>query len=176
MRRLRLIEPDEANGPVKEIFKKLVLVPNILCQMANSDSVLDTYVHHHANLARYKLSGRYRKMISLAVSQFNGCSYCIALHTAGAVDGGILTQEECIEARRMKSPDPRADVLLRFTKEVLEKRGNIDEDVLPSVKNQGFDDQEIVEAVAVIAFITLANYTANVGKPEIDFREPPPLY
>ena len=175
MCRLRMIEPDEANGPVKEIFKKLVLVPNVLCLMANSNSVLDTYAHHHANLSEYKLSGRYRKMISLAVSQFNACSYCIALHTAGAVDGGILTEEECIESRRMESSDPRAGALLRFTKEVLEKRGNIDENTLASIKSQGFDDREVVEAIAVISFITLANYTANVGKPLIDFRVPPPL-
>jgi len=175
MCRLRLIEPDEARGAVKEIFEKLVLVPNVLCLMANSEPVFETYADHHANLSRYKLSGRYRKMISLAVSQFNRCSYCIALHTAGAVDGGILTEEECIEARRMKSPDPRADAILRFTKDLLEMRGNIDEGTLASVKNQGFDDQEIVEVIAVVAFITLANYTANVGNPEIDFREPPPL-
>jgi len=175
MCRLRLIEPDEADSPTKEIFQKLVLVPNVLCLMANSETVLDTYANHHAILAKYKLSARYRKVISLAVSQFNDCSYCIALHTATAVDGGILTKEECIEARRMDSPDPKTDAILRFTREVLEKRGKVDEDILLLLKNQGFGDQEIVEALAIISFITLANLVANVGKPELDFLEPPPL-
>ena len=175
MCRLRFIEPDEANEPTKEIFKKLVLVPNVLCLMANSDSVIDAFANHHANLSRYKLTERYRDMISLAVSQFNNCSYCIALHSARTVEGGILTKEECIEARRMKSPDPKADAILKFTNEVLEKRGDINDDTLLLIKRQGFDDQEIVEAIAVISFITLANLTANVGKPELDFLEPPPL-
>lgn len=175
MSRLRFIEPDEANSPTREIFQKLVLVPNVLCLMANSDSVIESYVDHHTNLANYKLSARYRKMISLAVSQFNDCSYCIALHTATAVDGGLLTMQECVEARRMKSPDAKADAILDFTKKVLEKRGNIDDETLTSIRGQGFGDQEIVEAIAVISFITLANITANIGKPELDFLEPPPL-
>lgn len=114
-------------------------------------------------------------MISLAVSQFNNCSYCIALHTSTAVDGGVLTKEECIQARRMKSSDPKAGAILMLTKEVLEKRGKIDDETLLLIKNKGFDDQETVEAIALISFITLANLVANVGKPELDFIEPPPL-
>jgi len=176
MCRLRLIEPDEANSPAKEIFQKLVLVPNVLCLMANSDTVLETYANHHAKLAKYKLSARYRKAISLAVSQFNDCPYCTALHTATAVDGGILTKEECMEARRMNSPDPKTDAILRFTNEVLEKRGKIDENILLLLKDQGFVDQEIIEALDIISFITLANYIANVGEPELDFLRPPPLH
>ncbi|MBU1340793.1 MAG: carboxymuconolactone decarboxylase family protein [Proteobacteria bacterium] len=175
MCRLQFIEPDKAEGPTKEIFKKLVLAPNVLCLMANSHSVLDTYVNHHVSLNEYKLSAKYRKLISLAVSQFNDCAYCIALHTATAVDGEILTKKECLEGRRMKSSDPKADALLAFTKEVLEKKGKVNEDTLFLTKNQGFDDQEIVEALAVISFITLANLTANVGEPELDFLEPQPL-
>jgi uncharacterized peroxidase-related enzyme len=175
MCRLRFIEPDQAIGPVKEIFEKLVLVPNVLCVMANSGPVMDTYAYHHANLDAYKLSGRYRKMISLAVSQFNDCAYCIALHTAGAIDGGLLTKEECIEARQMKSSDPKTDAILGFTSEVLEKRGKVDDEMMLLMRDHGFDDQEIVEAIAVISFITLANFVANVGKPEMDFLEPPQL-
>ena len=45
MCRLRFIEPDQAIGPVKEIFEKLVLVPNVLCVMANSGPVMDTYAY-----------------------------------------------------------------------------------------------------------------------------------
>jgi uncharacterized peroxidase-related enzyme len=175
MCRLRFIEPDQATGPVKEIFEKLVLVPNVLCLMANSGPAMDTYAYHHAIVDKYKLSGRHRKMISLAVSQFNDCAYCIALHTAGAIDGGLLTKEECIEARRMKASDPKTHALLRFTRQVLEKRGKVDDETMRLMRNQEFDDQEMVEAIAMISFITLANFVANVGNPEMDFLEPPAL-
>ena len=173
--RLRLIEPDETDEPIKAIFKKLVMVPNVLCQMANSPALIDTYANYHASLETYQLAARYRKMISLAVSQFNECPYCIALHTATAVDSGILTKEECMLARRMRSADPRSDAVLKFTKEALFKRGKIEDKTLADVKAQGFGDQEIVEMIAVISFITLANFIANVGEPELDFLEAPPI-
>jgi AhpD family alkylhydroperoxidase len=114
-------------------------------------------------------------MISLAVSQFNDCNYCIALHTTTAIEGHILSREECIEARRMQFSDPQADALLAFTKAILRRRGIIDDLSIEKVKNKGFADQEIVEVIAMIAFISLANYIANVGEPELDFLEPPPI-
>ncbi len=175
MSRLHFIEPDEAKGLTKEIFQRLVLVPNVLCLIANSGPVLEIYADHHATLPKYKLSARHQKMISLAVSQFNDCSYCIALHTASAVDGKILTKSECIEARKMKSHNPKDDAVLNFTKQVLGQRGHVDEDALLLIKSNGFDDREIVEVMAVISFITLANFTANVGKPEMDFLEAPEI-
>ncbi len=75
MCRLRLIEPEEVNASTKELFKKLVMVPNLLCIMANSDVAIDYFSNHNANLGKYKLSAKYREIISLAVSQFNDCSY-----------------------------------------------------------------------------------------------------
>ena len=173
--RLRLIEPDKTDGTTKDIFKNLVMVSNVICQMANSPPLIDTYANHHENLDTYKLTSRYRKMISLAVSQFNDCNYCLALHTATAVDGGILTKEECIEARQMKSADPKANAILTFTKVALNQRGKVDDETLALIKKHGFDDQEIVEMIAIISFITLANFVANVGEPDLDFLEPPPL-
>ena len=75
----------------------------------------------------------------------------------------------------MKSSDPKSNVILEFTKTVLEKRGHIKDELIQKVKQKGFDDQDIVETIAMISLITQANYTANVGKPELDFLEPPSL-
>ena len=75
----------------------------------------------------------------------------------------------------MKSDHSKADAVLGFTKAVLENRGKIDDSTLTCLKRQGFGDQEIVEAIAVISFIMLANFVANVGEPELDFIEPPSI-
>jgi len=175
MSRLRFILPQEAGERTKGIFKKLVMVPNLFCIMANSEAVLDVYSCHHSHLGEYKLSPKLRKMISLAVSQFNACSYCIALHTSGAVSSGLLTPQECLDARRMTSPDPGAKAMLGFTRAVLENRGHVEDGTIEVMKCQGFDDREIIEAIAVIALINQANLTANVARPELDFPEPPAL-
>jgi uncharacterized peroxidase-related enzyme len=173
--RLQFIEPEEGEGKIKEIFKKLVMVPNVLCIMANSEPVLENYTHFHYTQPSYKLSEKFRKMVSLAVSEFNECSYCVALHTSTAIDAGILTQSECIDARKMRSVDPKINTMLGFIREVLVKRGKVTSNSIDNIKNQGFNDQEIIEILAVVSFITLANFTANVGNPELDFLEPPKI-
>jgi len=173
MCRLRMVDPEEVNGTVKEIFQKLVLVPNVLCLMANSEPALDTFAHYHENLKRYKLSTSYRHMIGLAVSEYNTCSYCVALHTSKAVDGGVLTKGECLEARQFKATTPEGNAVLKFTKEILENNGHATDEMISLIKGTGFNDKDLVEITAIITFITFANYIANLGKPEMDFLEPP---
>ncbi|MDM8537852.1 carboxymuconolactone decarboxylase family protein [Desulfobacterales bacterium HSG17] len=175
MCRLRFVEPEETSPSTKKVFKKMVVIPNLFCIMANSDVVIDLFANHNANLDKYRLSAKYREIISLAVSQFNNCPYCIALHTSNAVDGGILTHQECLEARRMKSSNHKKNIILELTNEILEKRGDISDELIEKVKQKGFNDQEIIEAIATISLITQANFIANVSKPEIDYLEPPVL-
>ena len=67
------------------------------------------------------------------------------------------------------------NAVLSFTKAALNKRGKVNDNEIETVKNQGFDDQEIVEIIAMISFINLANFIANVGEPELDFLEAPIL-
>jgi len=175
MCRLRFVAPEEAGPAARALFKKLVMVPNLFCIIANSEPVLGTFAGHQVNLGSFRLSARYREIVSLAVSQLNDCGYCLALHTSRAVEAGVLTRRECLEARRLHSPDPKTQALLRLTREILERRGKIGDAVLDRVRRRGFCDQEIMEAIAVIAFICMANFTANLAGPECDFLEAPPL-
>ncbi len=175
MCRLKIIEPENANSLTKALFQKLVIVPNLLCIMANSDAVINSFAAHNANIDKYKLSSKYREIISLAVSQFNSCEYCIGLHTSNAVDNGLLTHEECLEARRMQSQNAKVNALLEFTEEILKRQGHVKDISIDKVRQQGFNDQDIIEITATIALITQANYTANIAKPEIESLVPPSL-
>ena len=173
--RLQSIDPEEATGSLKVLFEKLVMVPNVLCLMANSEPVIQSYANFHRTQSSYMLAEKYRKMISLAVSQYNDCSYCVALHTSTALDSGVLTAEECIDSRQMKSSVLKTNAILCFTKDVLESRGKINDTSVIEIRKFGITDQEIVEIIAVISMITLANITANIGNPELDFLEPPSI-
>jgi alkylhydroperoxidase family enzyme len=75
----------------------------------------------------------------------------------------------------MRSTDPKTNIVLNFTKEVLENCGKVNSNSIKDIKKQGIDDQEIIEILSVVSFITLANFTANVGKPELDFLKPPKI-
>ncbi len=173
MCRLNFVDPEKASPAIREVFKKNVMVPNVLCLIANSEAVVNAFSEF--NMDTFQLSQKHREEISLAVSQFNNCQYCLAVHTSNAIDGKLLTQEESIQARNFISSNPKSNVILKLTKELLENHGNISDDTLKAVRVKGFNDENIIEVIAIISIITLANYTANVGKPEMDYIGVPEL-
>ncbi len=175
MERLNFIDPEEAKPFIKKLFDKIGMVPNLYGMMANSAMSFDGFVKWNANLEATDLEKKYREMVYLRTSRLNDCAYCQAAHTAMSVEHGVLTSEEAIAARRGASPDPRADALLKFTDEAMEKRGSVSDACLQKVRDQGFEDRHIVDAISTIALATLTNFLANVGRPDMDFLDAPPI-
>lgn len=175
MSRLNYVEPEEADAFTRKLFEKVGMVPALYCMMANSSTLFDGFIKLNACLDAAKLEKRLREMIYLLTSQLNGCEYCLASHTTTAVEHKVLTKEETILARKAQSPDPKVDALLKFAKAVVEKRGHVEDALVQAVKDQGFSDEEIVEAIGTIGLATLSNYIAIVGETELDFLDALPL-
>ncbi len=175
MPRFNYVEPEEADAFTRKLFDQVGMVPNLYCMMANSSTVFDGFLKLTRCLEAARLEKKLREMVYLLTSQINGCHYCLASHTATAVEHGVMSKEETLEARRGESPDPKVDSLLKFTREVVEKRGHISEEVFEKVKAQGFTDEELVEALGTIALATLSNYVAIVGDVELDYLDAPAL-
>jgi uncharacterized peroxidase-related enzyme len=175
MTRFNYIEPEEADAFTRKLFQRIGMVPNLYCMMANSPNVFDGFIKLTACLDAGKLEKKIREMVYLLTSQINGCEYCLASHTASAVEHGVMTKEETLNARRGQSPEPRIDALLKFTRAVVEKRGHVDDAIFQAVKDQGFSDEEIMDAIGTIALATLSNYTAIVSQTEMDYLDAPPL-
>ncbi len=103
MPRLNQVTPDQASGAVKDIYGDLTAqmgkVVNIFQGMGNSPAALKAYLSMSAALAEGELSPQDREVIYLAVSEGNGCEYCVSAHTMIAKKIG-LTNEETLAARR----------------------------------------------------------------------------
>ena len=175
MCRMRFIDPEDTDGSLKVHFKKLGMVSNIFCIMANSEPVLDLFITSNERLEAGRLPPKIRRMIFLSVSEFNRCEYCLAYHTRLATEAGLLSDENCMDARRMRSANRKYDVIMRLVREILETRGKVSDGAIARVKEAGYDDEAIMEVIATISLATLANFTANVGEPEMDFLPAPPL-
>lgn len=175
MPRFNYVEPEEADAFTRKLFDQVGMVPNLYCMMANSSTVFDGFLKLTRCLEAARLDKKLREMVYLLTSQINGCHYCLASHTATAVEHGVMTKEETLQARKGVSPEPRTNALLKFAREVVEKRGHISEEVFQEVKAQGFTDEELVEALGTIALATLSNYVAIVGDVELDYLDAPPL-
>lgn len=177
MPRLRQLDPEQADSWTRKLFKKveesLGVVPNMFKCMGNSGMALDGFLGFNASLGAGKLGPKYMKMVILATSELNGCGYCASAHTQMAKNADLLTDEECLNTRRLVGVDERSQAMLNFVKRVFEAKGRVDDEDLQALKEKGFVDEEIVEILGTMALITFANYVSNVGKPDLDFPPTP---
>ena len=99
MATVKLIEPEEAKGKVKEIFEDISnarggdKVNNIWKALANDPDLLEsTWNRIKHVMAPGALDSVTKELIYIAVSIVNGCEYCIHSHTAIARKKG-MTEE-----------------------------------------------------------------------------------
>jgi uncharacterized peroxidase-related enzyme len=177
MPRLKVWDPETTKGWRGRLLKKVGeasgKVPNMFRSLGNSPWCLDGFLTLNGNIAQGKIGMQLVKIVTLGASEFNGCEYCVAAHTAMAEGAGLLTKEQALDARRFKGVDERSNAALAFTKEVLETKGKVSGGALKAVRDAGFDDEELVEIISVISMSTLANYVSNVGDLDVDFPEVP---
>lgn len=175
MPRIKQLSMDEAQSWTKKLFRKVEegfgMVPNMFKCMGNSDVGLDGFLAFNAGINAGKLGKKNVKMIILLTSQLNNCEYCVSAHTKMALDAGMMTDEECVNARKAIGPDEKTTKMLEFAKKVKVNNGLVTDDDVQCVREAGFDDQEITEIIGSIALINFANYVSNVGQPELDFPE-----
>jgi uncharacterized peroxidase-related enzyme len=178
MSRLKLISPDSAPGKAKDLLTavnaKLGLVPNMTRAMANAPAVLEGYLQLSGSLGHGALSPKVREQLALAISEVNGCDYCLAAHSAvGKMVG--LTSDQIRDSRLGTAIDPKTDALIRFARKVVETRGRVKDADLDEVREAGFDDGAIAEVVAHVALNVFTNYFNNTVETDLDFPRAPAL-
>ena len=169
--RLSAIDPGTATGDSRALLDRLLeetgMVPALLRVMAHSPAVLDGYLAVQKRLGEGQLDKRLRYQIALAVSQANGSAYCVAAFTALGKTAG-LSDEAMRDARAASSPDRRTDAALKFAQS-LESRSEIAATLLPQLRGAGFDEPEIVEIVAQVMVVGMANAIYHISDIAVDF-------
>src|SRR3546814_9747432 len=64
-----------------------------------------------------------RDSIGLAVSEVNGCDYCLTVHSFTAEHMAKLPADDIILARKGHARDPKRDAAVQFARKVIETRG-----------------------------------------------------
>jgi uncharacterized peroxidase-related enzyme len=178
MERITPINLQAAEGRAKELLDavkaKLGIVPNMTRSMAVSPSVLEAYLGFSGALSHGVLPARVREQLALDVGEVNLCDYCVSAHSAIAKRVGLADQD-VLDSRRGTSADQKTDVLLRFARTVVEKRGVVGDADHAVVRDAGYGDAEIAEVVAHVALNIFTNYFNNVAGTTIDFPKAPAL-
>lgn len=161
-------EVSETNQGIFDNLKKAVgFVPNLYATYAHSNNALKNYLDF-AN-APSSLKVKEKEVVNLAVSEVNGCEYCLSAHTAIAGMNGY-TPEQILELRAGKASfDTKLDALAKLSQNITENRGNTSEEVLENFFNAGWTKENLIDTISLVGDKTISNYINNTTKIPVDF-------
>ncbi|SHO58759.1 carboxymuconolactone decarboxylase family protein [Vibrio quintilis] len=143
-------------------------VPNLFAYMAEAPVTVEAYLSLTQLLDKLSLTPQQSQIVLLAISQENGCGFCIAAHHAIGKRKGVpeQTASEMIAGREISDLKTRA--LVRFAHQMVEKRGWLDEQDLSDFFAAGFEQKHVFEIILIAAIKTLSNYSNHLTRPEIN--------
>jgi uncharacterized peroxidase-related enzyme len=160
----------KASQPLLESVKKsLGSAPNLFRVMGVSTPTLEGYLGLYGALSKGELEAPTRERIALAISELNGCDYCLSAHTYLGKNLAKLDDAEMAANREGGSKDAKADAAVRFAAKVWRAKGSVSDGDLQAVRAAGFSEAQALEIVMHVVLTTLTNYVNEVAKTEIDF-------
>jgi uncharacterized peroxidase-related enzyme len=172
MPRAEALKPEQVpagSKPTLDAFTKNIgFTPNMMAIFAQSPIAFNAWAALFGSLSK-ALDAKTRDSIGLAVSEVNGCNYCVTVHSFTAEHMARLPADEIILARQGHASDPKRDAAIQFARKVIETRGNVSDSDLKDVRDAGYTDANIMEIVALVAMYSLTNFFNNVFDPEKDF-------
>jgi alkylhydroperoxidase family enzyme len=135
---------------------------NIVGVLAGSPAALRAYARFRSELRQGNLPLRTQQRIALAVAEHQHSEYALSTLQRTARESGLGLDEIAL-ARRFDSHDEHEAVLLRYVKALLEIEGPPPLHLHEEAREAGWDDEQILEAVAHVAVHSFANIVTRAG-------------
>ena len=134
-------------------------LPNFLGVLAGSPAALRAYARFRSELRHGKLTLATLERIALAVAEHYNSEPGIAMHSRAARSAGLDLDEVAL-ARKFDSKDPHEAALLRYLGTLVQERGRAPVHLHEEAREAGWDDEQILEAIAAV---TLEGFAAMVN-------------
>src|SRR6201990_1574181 len=162
-------ETPAASQPVLDKVEKMLgFVPNLQRLMSISPAALAGWAGLMGQLST-TLDLKTRDGIALAISEADGCNYCLAAHSYTARNLAKIDTDEIAINREGKSADPKRQAAITFAKRLIESAGKVSDEEFEAVRKAGWTDANIIEIIALTAQFVLTNFINNAVKTPIDF-------
>ena len=147
----------EKTGTLGEIFKLLALDEKVYFA---TDGMIQKYL-----LDETELSYDIKESIALLISKENGCKMCVDVHKGIAKMLGLSEEriEEVLQGVNAIHTSEKEKALLNFCIKASKKESyKIQKDEIDALKDLGYSDIQIVEAVAITGYFNYINTLSNV--------------
>ena len=181
MPRIRTVPPEAATGPLADAYETLRQsmgspVAPLVIQLASirpdiTSSLASLYA---ALFASGSLSRSAKETIATYVAALNNCPYCVGAHSLLMQMHGA--SPEHVEAARRGdvaafTDDEEAARFLPLAEKITRHAYKVTDDDIQALRDGGWDDEKILEAVGVVVFFNLINRLADTfGIDDNDFQ------
>jgi len=160
--------PADSQPTLAAFTKNIGFTPNMMAAFAQSPIAFNAWATLLGSLSK-TLDVKTRDSIGLAVSEVNGCNYCLGVHSFTAQHMAKMSADEIMLARKAHASDSKRDAAVQFARQVIASRGKVGDAEVEAVRAAGYTEANIIEIVALVAMYSLTNFFNNVFDPEKDF-------
>ena len=157
--------PDDIRDRILEVQEKSGFVPNVFLALAHRPDEFRAFFAYHDALMEKAggLSQAEREMIIVATSGLNQCIYCVVAH--GAIlrirEKNPLIADQVATNYRKADITSRQKAMLEFAVRVAAASHEIGDDDFTTLRDHGFDDEDIWDIAGIAALFALSNRMAN---------------
>ena len=147
----------EKTGKLGDIFKLLAVDEKVYFA---TDMMVQNYL-----LNQTTLSYDIKEAIALLVSVENGCKMCVDVHKSIAKMLGLSEEkiEKILQGVEAVDTDEKGKALLRFCLRASQKDNyKILKEEIDALKEMGYSDVQVLEAVAITGYFNYINTLSNV--------------
>ena len=163
-------EIDESFNLIKKALKS-PFTPNFFRVWATSPESLKGIwpVMNHI-LTSVRVGRRLKEMIFVAISSLKGCQYCEAAHHAFCLHIGVTPEQidSLIKNYTVETSEPKEKAAIDFAVRLAKDSHSSSEEDFQMLRELGFDDEEIMEIIAMSGMSVFYNHLANATKINID--------
>ena len=171
MSRFKIHDEESAPAAAQEVLKSASRgggqLPNFLGVLGGAPAALRGYLRLRGELRRHSLPPGTPERIALAAAHAHHSAPDLTQHTRAARLAGIGV-DEIMRAQRWSSEDPHQQALLRWLQPLAERRGSVPDPVHEHAKELGWTDEQLIEAVAVLALESFAAMVDVAGEVPVD--------
>ena len=168
--------PEDIRARITEVHDKAGFIPNVFISLARRPAEFRAFFDYHDALMLKEegsLSKADREMIVVATSAANNCQYCVIAH------GALLRiySKNPLLADQVATNYCKADItarelaMLNYAVKVALQADQLDDADKQTLRNAGFDDEDIWDIASISAFFGMSNRLANAFdmKPNTEF-------
>lgn len=165
---IKVIEAEEAQGRLKEIYGEIISSRGKLSNIMSIHSLLPDTMIKHMDLyksimfGKSNLSRELKEMIAVVVSKANNCEYCIN-HHAEALNFYWKDEQKLqnfTEDFRAIEFEEKTELLLEYAERLTTSPSKITQDDIDKIKASGWTDEDILLVNLIVSYFNFVNRIA----------------